>query len=158
MLLFLSLFSWSPVLNYWQEKLFTFQQIWRDMCTAGGRILLHYWQHIFQRRGWFSSCFCWTLDFRRFFGELHKHKHKLSLLQVLQMESDVLNYLKFEMTAPTTKCFLRRFLRAAQGANEVLLEFLNVPFVRLFTSMRNIGSFCWFYFCITRLRRCSWSA
>ncbi|CAN6542499.1 unnamed protein product [Malus baccata var. baccata] len=39
--------------------------------------------------------------------------------EVLQMESDVLNYLKFEMTAPTTKCFLRRFLRAAQGANEV---------------------------------------
>ncbi|XP_008219598.1 PREDICTED: cyclin-A1-1-like [Prunus mume] len=38
--------------------------------------------------------------------------------EVLQMESDVLNYLKFEMTAPTTKCFLRRFVRAAQGANE----------------------------------------
>jgi len=27
--------------------------------------------------------------------------------EVLDMESDVLNYLKFEMTAPTTKCFLR---------------------------------------------------
>ncbi|XP_051139328.1 cyclin-A1-1-like [Andrographis paniculata] len=38
--------------------------------------------------------------------------------EVLQMESDVLNYLKFEMTAPTTKCFLRRFFRAAQGVNE----------------------------------------
>ncbi|KAK6938376.1 Cyclin, C-terminal domain [Dillenia turbinata] len=37
---------------------------------------------------------------------------------VLQMESSVLNYLKFEMTAPTTKCFLRRFVRAAQGVNE----------------------------------------
>lgn len=35
--------------------------------------------------------------------------------EVLQMESNVLNYLKFEMTAPTTKCFLRRFVRAAQG-------------------------------------------
>ncbi|KAG9448080.1 hypothetical protein H6P81_014208 [Aristolochia fimbriata] len=47
--------------------------------------------------------------------------------EVLQMEADVLRYLKFEMTAPTAKCFLRRFLRAAQGCNEVpmlLLEFL----------------------------------
>ncbi|GAA0182970.1 kinase activator [Lithospermum erythrorhizon] len=38
--------------------------------------------------------------------------------EILQMETDVLNYLKFEMTAPTTKCFLRRFIRAAQGVNE----------------------------------------
>ncbi|KAK6939909.1 Cyclin, C-terminal domain [Dillenia turbinata] len=37
---------------------------------------------------------------------------------VLQMESSVLNYLKFEMTAPTIKCFLRRFVRAAHGDNE----------------------------------------
>ncbi|GER49159.1 cyclin family protein [Striga asiatica] len=45
--------------------------------------------------------------------------------EVLQMESDVLNYLKFEMTAPTVKCFLRRFVRAAaQGLNEApLLQF-----------------------------------
>ncbi|KAL3513687.1 hypothetical protein ACH5RR_026404 [Cinchona calisaya] len=35
--------------------------------------------------------------------------------EVLEMESAVLNYLKFEMTAPTIKCFLRRFVRAAQG-------------------------------------------
>ncbi|KAK8692208.1 hypothetical protein V6N13_075682 [Hibiscus sabdariffa] len=47
---------------------------------------------------------------------------KLSALkQVLEMESSVLNYLKFEMTAPTSKCFLRRFVRAAQGINEVPL-------------------------------------
>ncbi|XP_062022599.1 cyclin-A1-1-like [Rosa rugosa] len=39
--------------------------------------------------------------------------------EVLEMESSVLNYLKFEMTAATTKCFLRRFVRAAQGANEL---------------------------------------
>ncbi|CAN1240174.1 CYCA1-1 [Linum grandiflorum] len=39
--------------------------------------------------------------------------------EVLDMESSVLNYLKFEMTAPTSKCFLRRFARAAQGSNEV---------------------------------------
>ncbi|CAN1268650.1 CYCA1-1 [Linum perenne] len=39
--------------------------------------------------------------------------------EVLEMESGVLNYLKFEMTAPTSKCFLRRFVRAAQGINEV---------------------------------------
>ncbi|KAG5525099.1 hypothetical protein RHGRI_031694 [Rhododendron griersonianum] len=38
--------------------------------------------------------------------------------EVLQMESAVLNYMKFEMTAPTAKCFLRRFVRAAQGVNE----------------------------------------
>ncbi|KAK3006588.1 hypothetical protein RJ639_016118 [Escallonia herrerae] len=38
--------------------------------------------------------------------------------EVLQMESAVLNFLKFEMTAPTAKCFLRRFVRAAQGVNE----------------------------------------
>ncbi|KAL0326142.1 UNVERIFIED_CONTAM: Cyclin-A1-1 [Sesamum radiatum] len=41
--------------------------------------------------------------------------------EVLQMESAVLNYLKFEMTAPTPKCFLRRFVRAAQGVNEATL-------------------------------------
>lgn len=39
--------------------------------------------------------------------------------EVLEMESSILNYLKFEMTAPTAKCFLRRFVRAAQGINEV---------------------------------------
>ncbi|KAF8390867.1 hypothetical protein HHK36_023166 [Tetracentron sinense] len=39
--------------------------------------------------------------------------------EVLQMEAAVLNYMKFEMTAPTSKCFLRRFVRAAPGCNEV---------------------------------------
>lgn len=38
--------------------------------------------------------------------------------EVLQMESFVLNFLKFEMTATTTKCFLRRFVRAAQVTSE----------------------------------------
>ncbi|KAL2893211.1 Cyclin-A1-1 [Bienertia sinuspersici] len=38
--------------------------------------------------------------------------------EVLQMESSVLNFLKFEMTATTTKCFLRRFVRAAQVTSE----------------------------------------
>ncbi|GFP91421.1 cyclin-a1-1 [Phtheirospermum japonicum] len=41
--------------------------------------------------------------------------------EVLQMESNVLNYLKFEMTTPTVICFLRRFVRAAQGLNEAPL-------------------------------------
>ncbi|TYG76008.1 hypothetical protein ES288_D03G079000v1 [Gossypium darwinii] len=41
--------------------------------------------------------------------------------EVIEMESSVLNYLKFEMTAPTAKCFLRRFVRAGQGINEVPL-------------------------------------
>ncbi|XP_027368331.1 cyclin-A1-1-like [Abrus precatorius] len=40
--------------------------------------------------------------------------------EVLQMESAVLNYLKFEMTAPTIKCFLRRFVGAAKDVTEVL--------------------------------------
>ncbi|ESQ27381.1 hypothetical protein EUTSA_v10018521mg [Eutrema salsugineum] len=39
--------------------------------------------------------------------------------EVLEMESSVLNYLKFELTTPTAKCFLRRFVRAAQGKKEV---------------------------------------
>ncbi|KAJ0919344.1 putative cyclin domain-containing protein [Helianthus annuus] len=38
--------------------------------------------------------------------------------EVLQMESKVLNFLKFELTAPTVRCFLRRFVRAAHGVNE----------------------------------------
>ncbi|RDX87209.1 Cyclin-A1-1, partial [Mucuna pruriens] len=36
-----------------------------------------------------------------------------------EMECAVLNFLKFEMTAPTVKCFLRRFVRAARGIDEV---------------------------------------
>ncbi|KAL1214570.1 Cyclin-A1-2 [Cardamine amara subsp. amara] len=39
--------------------------------------------------------------------------------EILEMESSVLNYLKFELSTPTAKCFLRRFLRAAQGKKEV---------------------------------------
>ncbi|KAF6135242.1 hypothetical protein GIB67_035313 [Kingdonia uniflora] len=39
--------------------------------------------------------------------------------EVLDMESSVLSYLKFEVTAPTVKCFLRRFVHVAQGSNEV---------------------------------------
>ncbi|KAL1533584.1 cyclin-A1-4-like [Salvia divinorum] len=41
--------------------------------------------------------------------------------EVLQMESTVLNFLKFEMTAPTVKCFLRRFVQVAQEVTEVPL-------------------------------------
>ncbi|CAL5384853.1 unnamed protein product [Camellia sinensis] len=41
--------------------------------------------------------------------------------EVLQMESSVLNYLKFEMSAPTAGCFLTWFVRAAQGINETML-------------------------------------
>ncbi|KAL5075687.1 hypothetical protein RYX36_014671 [Vicia faba] len=41
--------------------------------------------------------------------------------QVLEMESSVLNFLKFEMTAPTTRCFLRRFITVAQQTCEVPL-------------------------------------
>ncbi|KAG5575314.1 hypothetical protein H5410_055448 [Solanum commersonii] len=42
--------------------------------------------------------------------------------EVLQIESAVLNYLKFQMTAPTAKwrsIYCKRFVRAAQGLNEV---------------------------------------
>ncbi|CAN6333908.1 unnamed protein product [Urochloa humidicola] len=38
--------------------------------------------------------------------------------EVLEMEASVLNCLKFETSAPTAKCFLRRFLRAAQACDE----------------------------------------
>ncbi|XP_062202772.1 cyclin-A1-1-like [Phragmites australis] len=38
--------------------------------------------------------------------------------EVLEMEASVLNYLNFEMAAPTAKCFLRRFVRAAQVCDE----------------------------------------
>ncbi|XP_043700929.1 cyclin-A2-4 isoform X2 [Telopea speciosissima] len=47
--------------------------------------------------------------------------------EVLQMESQVLNYLGFQLSAPTAKTFLRRFLRAAQASYMVPnleLEFL----------------------------------
>ncbi|TVU34145.1 hypothetical protein EJB05_15974, partial [Eragrostis curvula] len=47
--------------------------------------------------------------------------------EILEMEASVLSYLKFEMTAPTAKCFLRRFVRAAQVCDEdppLHLEFL----------------------------------
>lgn len=48
--------------------------------------------------------------------------------EVVQMEADVLNYLKYEMSAPTIKCFLRRFVRVAQRCdNEVPL--LHTEFV-----------------------------
>ncbi|KAK8347979.1 hypothetical protein V6Z12_A06G054100 [Gossypium hirsutum] len=44
--------------------------------------------------------------------------------EILQMESSVLNYLKFEMTVPTTKFFLRQFVCAAETINQVqLLQF-----------------------------------
>ncbi|KAL8110289.1 cyclin-A1-4-like [Apium graveolens] len=38
--------------------------------------------------------------------------------EVVEMESIVLNFLKFEMTAPTAKCFLRRFVRVAQAVTK----------------------------------------
>ncbi|KAJ4756541.1 Cyclin family protein [Rhynchospora pubera] len=47
--------------------------------------------------------------------------------EALQMEASVLNFLKFEITSPTAKCFLRRFIRAAQLCDEdssMPLEFL----------------------------------
>jgi cyclin A len=48
-------------------------------------------------------------------------------IQVLEMERKVLNELNFELTTPTTKSFLRRFIRAAQAgykAPSLSLEFL----------------------------------
>ncbi|XP_024396701.1 cyclin-A1-4 isoform X1 [Physcomitrium patens] len=47
--------------------------------------------------------------------------------EVLEMERGVLNVLKFELTTPTTKSFLRRFVRAAQASCKgpsLVLEFL----------------------------------
>ena len=63
---------------------------------------------------------------------LHNHRHLITLpcMQVeefcfitentytkpdiIQMESDILDKLKFECTTPTVKIFLRRFCRAAE--------------------------------------------
>ncbi|XP_022772336.1 cyclin-A1-4-like isoform X2 [Durio zibethinus] len=39
--------------------------------------------------------------------------------EILEMESAVLNYLKFEMTVPTARFFLRQFVHAAQMINQV---------------------------------------
>lgn len=47
--------------------------------------------------------------------------------EVLEMERRVLRHLHFELTGPTTKSFLRRFIRAAQAGQKVptlQLEFL----------------------------------
>ncbi|CAL4906804.1 unnamed protein product [Urochloa decumbens] len=38
--------------------------------------------------------------------------------EVLEMEASVLNCLKFETSVPTAKCYLRRFIRAAQACDE----------------------------------------
>ncbi|PUZ67080.1 hypothetical protein GQ55_3G403500 [Panicum hallii var. hallii] len=46
--------------------------------------------------------------------------------EVLEMEASVLNCLKFQMSAPTAKCFLRRFLRAAQACDEPILRFWQI--------------------------------
>ncbi|KAK7282697.1 hypothetical protein RIF29_11676 [Crotalaria pallida] len=51
----------------------------------------------------------------------HVTDNTYSKEQVLQMESAVLNSLKFEMTAPTVRCFLRRFIIVAQRTSEVPL-------------------------------------
>ncbi|KAE8726253.1 Cyclin-A2-1 [Hibiscus syriacus] len=40
--------------------------------------------------------------------------------EVLEMERKVLNFLYFQLSVPTTKTFLRRFIRAAQATYEVL--------------------------------------
>ncbi|KAJ0985619.1 hypothetical protein J5N97_003975 [Dioscorea zingiberensis] len=40
--------------------------------------------------------------------------------EVLKMETTVLNYQGFHLSVPTTKTFLRRFLRAAQASSKVL--------------------------------------
>ncbi|KAG5225334.1 cyclin-A2 [Salix suchowensis] len=47
--------------------------------------------------------------------------------EVLRMESQVLNFLHFQLSVPTTKSFLRRFIQAAQASSKVPrveLEFL----------------------------------
>ncbi|XP_022013386.1 uncharacterized protein LOC110912867 isoform X2 [Helianthus annuus] len=38
--------------------------------------------------------------------------------KVLQMESSILNFLKFELITPTVRCFLRRFVCAAHVIHE----------------------------------------
>ncbi|GAB2275580.1 hypothetical protein Dimus_010339 [Dionaea muscipula] len=42
--------------------------------------------------------------------------------EVLKMESHVLNFLRFQLSVPTTKTFLRRFVQAAQATCKVVCE------------------------------------
>lgn len=53
--------------------------------------------------------------------------------EVLQMESKVLQHLNFELSTPTVKCFLRRFVRAAQVSPEIAqVQFLHLEFLANF--------------------------
>ncbi|KAM6544027.1 hypothetical protein CsatB_008474 [Cannabis sativa] len=45
--------------------------------------------------------------------------HTYTRREVLKMESEVLNLLHFQLSVPTTKTFLRRFIQAAQSSYEV---------------------------------------
>jgi cyclin A len=42
-------------------------------------------------------------------------------VQLIKMESDILNILKFEMGNPTAKTFLRLFIRSGQEDNKVII-------------------------------------
>lgn len=43
-----------------------------------------------------------------------------ALLQVLEMERELLRVLEFDLTQPTIKTFLRRYIKAASGARRPL--------------------------------------
>ncbi|KAG2306018.1 hypothetical protein Bca52824_025766 [Brassica carinata] len=52
--------------------------------------------------------------------------------ELLEMESSVLSYLKFELTTPTAECFLSRFVRAAaQGEREDVIPLPSLLFESL---------------------------
>lgn len=89
--------------------------------------MLHHRQHLLPRRG--SSCeiFIPVVSCIPAGIVLEKLIILCECFQVLEMERAVLNVLKFELTTPTTKSFLRRFIRAAQASYKtptLVLEFL----------------------------------
>ena len=83
--------------------------------------------------------------------------------QVLAMERQVLDTLSFELTTPTTKSFLRRFLRAAEADHKAEflacflaeLSLLDYAFLRFMPS--TVAASCVFVSLWT-LRRTPWSA
>ncbi|KAL5574953.1 hypothetical protein UlMin_016652 [Ulmus minor] len=51
--------------------------------------------------------------------------------EVINMESEVLNHLHFQLSIPTTETFLRRFIQAAQSSNKKFYLVVQVPCVQL---------------------------
>lgn len=60
--------------------------------------------------------------------------------EVLQMESKVLQHLHFELSSPTIKNFLRRFIRAAQVCHQV--QYLQLEFLANYLAELTLPEYC----------------